>query len=662
MKRTSRWPGLIGLAILATLAVDVQAAKPVDLDGDGYNDRQDCNDNDKTIYPGAPEICGDGIDQNCDGVPDEPASCGGGTTCTDNDGDGFAIEGGSCGEIDCNDSDPLAYPNAPEICGDGIDQSCSGSDQQCGTGPHSNLSWADYPSACMNCHDGGQAGNHYDQVWDTTHYQWLGDTPDMVNQPGTLQGKLTNAVNSYCINIEGDWPVCGSCHVGRGIKPQQGDTKANIDCLMCHNESYALNRVRLPDGSMGPSAGTDQATLDSYVQNITPPTRKNCLKCHAYAGGGDGVKRGDLSSALGDNADPHFDVHMNVTGPNLQCQDCHVFSEHKTIGKGSDLRPTDDVLRGSEVNCANANCHAGMDSGSGHSTAGRRNEPDRHVARVACQSCHIPEFAKAPTEIHRDWRFHHDPNGGLIDAATCGVDGNPDCPSHPDVHWDSNLAPTLKFWNRDSDNYLLGDIAVLDPETGAYPTSRPLGDVFASDPLAGGKLTPFKYKTADAPIITGNNVMIALDTLEYLKLSGNVVASVESGLVNMGYNAGEPYHWIVSDTYHMITPGVNPAPAVADCSYCHGGGIVDVNSDSMLDAMGYRLKGVKEEVCNQCHDGSKKMPRTWDRIHNHLDKGSGVGCYFCHDFDRPERGLCSPCDDACNLEFVDNVAYPHQCN
>jgi hypothetical protein len=69
-----------------------------DADGDGSDPPADLNDRDASIYPGAPEIPYDGIDQDCDG-----------SDLTDVDGDGYpsAVVGGT----DNNDNDATMGPS-----------------------------------------------------------------------------------------------------------------------------------------------------------------------------------------------------------------------------------------------------------------------------------------------------------------------------------------------------------------------------------------------------------------------------------------------------------------------------------------------------------------------------------------------------------------------
>ena len=94
----------------------------VDADNDSFSDQVDCDDTNPDIYPGADEICGDGIDQDCNGSDLE---CG----CSDNDNDGFEDE--TCGGNDCDDAEASIHPDASEICEDGIDQDCTGADAPC---------------------------------------------------------------------------------------------------------------------------------------------------------------------------------------------------------------------------------------------------------------------------------------------------------------------------------------------------------------------------------------------------------------------------------------------------------------------------------------------------------------------------------------------------
>ncbi|MEL6344779.1 MAG: MopE-related protein, partial [Myxococcota bacterium] len=104
----------------------------VDLDGDGFDSSDDCDDDDANVFPGASEVC-DGIDNDCDDqVDNDPVD--GTAYYTDSDSDGFGdpsneviscepVDGSVTNNTDCNDNEAAANPEASEIC-DGIDNDC----------------------------------------------------------------------------------------------------------------------------------------------------------------------------------------------------------------------------------------------------------------------------------------------------------------------------------------------------------------------------------------------------------------------------------------------------------------------------------------------------------------------------------------------------------
>jgi len=109
------------------ITVNASVTQYMDADSDGFGNQfvtisncipqqgyvlvaGDCNDNNGSRYPGAPELC-NGVDDDCDGSTDEGF---------DQDMDGFTTCQG-----DCDDNSGIRYPGAPELC-NAIDDDCDG--------------------------------------------------------------------------------------------------------------------------------------------------------------------------------------------------------------------------------------------------------------------------------------------------------------------------------------------------------------------------------------------------------------------------------------------------------------------------------------------------------------------------------------------------------
>jgi hypothetical protein len=106
-----------------------------DLDLDGSDFAEDCNDCSAAMAPGGAELCGDRVDGACElgGTDDGQPLEDGADACDPDDADDDGFIAATSGGTDCDDEAPDIHPGAPDACEDGIDAGCSGGDSSCAT-------------------------------------------------------------------------------------------------------------------------------------------------------------------------------------------------------------------------------------------------------------------------------------------------------------------------------------------------------------------------------------------------------------------------------------------------------------------------------------------------------------------------------------------------
>lgn len=436
---------------------------------------------------------------------------------------------------------------------------------------------------CLECHE-----HEARTFFDSRHYQWRGGAPD----PDKLRadrdeslGKLTT-INDFCttpgyqwigevVNSEGKVLArgCSACHAGLGKLPGREPTREqleNMDCLICHASGYRRNLYATEDGGWEwrPILYNNQEGMDSVSKRISLPDRSMCLRCHSASGGGPNFKRGDIEYAL---KDPDFehDVHMSSRkegGQDMWCIDCHINDEHthRMIGRGVDMAANDrpDL---------NIDCNRGCHEGYSHSESDDA-DIDKH-GRLACQTCHIAEFARdEATDMFRDWsNLHFDEDKGKymyfqkleydVVPVYAWYNGNRyvQAPGKP-VHRNAQ-----------------GEVTMILPEG-----SR-------DDP--NSMIAPFKLHRGRLPVLNEQGWLAPLTT-EELYVHGNPDKAVVDGVKHWyGLDVGiEDFEWVDTIRYMGIYHSVQPAEDAVACADCHSeGGRMD------WQALGYEADPSPEE-------------------------------------------------------------------
>jgi len=543
---------------------------------------------------------------------------------------------------------------------------------------HASISVYEGPSTCVACHEDQAVEMH-----GSVHYQQTGPAINLTNivpspdNPEGLAGERGNGaigINTYCGSHENSPRfTCAGCHVGNGrfpkpVLPTERTERlaelSNIDCMTCHQEDYKrfpmgeFEPLRLvAQGSNGlPQPGNfieltgpsgipvvDPVTLDfqfepadsesllptplmgsrhEAARTVHKTTRKSCLNCHAGAGGGDGTKRGDISSVL-ENPSLGIDIHMSPAGGDMTCADCHDAGGHRLKGRGLDLRPNDVDER---FTCDG--CHTQPHSDYSNTVG---SSLDKHASRVACETCHIPTYAKGlPTEVSRDWQKPH------FSAAACNGRGG----WLPEEIKQGNLTPSYEWFDGTSQVYVLGEslddylpMKTLSDGTQAYTIGKPNGSVSS----IGAKIYPMKEHLSRMAINDSTNQLIAHSTFEFFR-TGDFDAAVQSALEQTG-QSGASYHIAQVHTFQTISHGVESTGAALECGDCHNDSRLSGGPQRMnlQEDLGYELKGTVRQVCSQCH--GYESPSGFVRDHDRHVRDKRYDCSSCHNFSRPERGL-----------------------
>lgn len=431
--------------------------------------------------------------------------------------------------------------------------------------------------ACLSCHT--EAAR---QVMGTRHWTWEYTNPDT----GQTLGKKS-MLNSFCIGDRSNEAFCQSCHVGYGWKDEKFDfhAESKVDCLVCHH----TGGYRKPAGLAGevptertefpPGSGTfiDPVDLAMVARHIGKTSTDTCGSCHYNGGGGDGVKHGDLDSSL-DRATPELDVHMAAKsrgGAGFTCATCHQADGHQIAGSRISMTAADPhgpVLRGDTVHAAGRNpatcqsCHGDKPHRQSPLNVGLLNN---HTSKLACQSCHIPSYARGGISTKMGWDWST--------AGRLSADGKPmqRKDGQGRVIYDSkkgdftlgeNVVPEYVWFN--------GKVGYTTQDTRIDPTQVVKINTFHGSPGdPGARIWPVKRFQGKQPYDRQHLQLLVPHTATpddtAFWFNFDWPKALEAGAEATGRPFSGDYGFVKTEMLWPITHMVAPASGAVACASCH---------------------------------------------------------------------------------------------
>jgi len=429
--------------------------------------------------------------------------------------------------------------------------------------------------ACLSCHT--EAAK---QVHKTKHWTWEWVNPDN----GQRLGKK-HIVNNFCTSIQSNEAFCNSCHIGYGWKDKSFDftSEENVDCLVCHDTTgdykklpglaghpvYKQMEFPAKSGKMVPAVD-----LQDVAQNVGATSRATCGACHFLGGGGDAVKHGDLDTSL-KNPKRYLDVHMDVNGLNFSCGTCHATKGHNIPGSRYTPTGKDEVtqhIRG-KVDTSNPttcqSCHGLKPHKDDSILRAKLNE---HTDKLACQTCHIPQYARGgkATKMWWDWSTA----GKLKDGKPYKVLDSAGHESYAsikgDFKYESDVVPEYQWINGKVKYTLLGDPVNTNGVT-------EINHYYGSAEDGQSRIWPVKVFRGKQPYdLETKSLLVPHTAVAYGQKDDTAFwqqfkweEALKAGAEAAGQPFGGKFDFVATEMTWPITHMVAPKEDALTCTQCH---------------------------------------------------------------------------------------------
>ncbi len=411
-------------------------------------------------------------------------------------------------------------------------------------------------AACLSCHT--ERGK---EVLGNAHWNW--EREAYIEGRGVTYLGKKNLINNFCTGIASNEGTCNRCHIGYGWKDDSFDfsNQYNIDCLICHDNTGMYDKAR--GGAGYPAPGLDFQTI---VQNVGRPTNESCGYCHFHSAGGNGVKHGDLEMGML-GASREVDVHMGVDGGNLSCVDCHSAKNHQMLGRYYGVASDAN----NRVTCER--CHT--------ATPHTDTKLNEHTIKVACQTCHIPIYAKVnATKMYWDWSTATRREEGLPYQVLDSLGNELYTSIKGDFNWARNVEPEYYWFNGTADHHLLTDKIDLD----ALPLH--INTMFGSFDDDKSRIYPMKVHRGKQPYDKVHMTIIQPKLWDAEANKGALwvdldwEAALRTGMEHLNMPYSGKYGFIETEMFlpvsHMVSPS-NQALRCQDCHTRHNGRLASVD-------------------------------------------------------------------------------------